>query len=166
MMSWCHVGQIVNGYNVILPVEPGMTINVGWLHTHKPQLRFDYDITIQSLLDGYPSVVYRDVQLTYKRKMKANYSRDDKKRMGAQMRKYGILPPTALYRSIRQRSLLPFLGYVSYRGDVMPEPFRRWYRDYQVQRLKMRLGLDTWMFRETNRGLFILPKIERKESTM
>lgn len=153
-------GTDVNGYRVILPVEPGMTINTEWLYTHKSQLRFDYDITIQSLLDGYPSVVYRDVQLTYKRKSKTNYSRTDRKRKGEQMRKYGIFPSTALYRSIRQRSLLPFLGYVSYRGDVMPEPIRRWFRDYQIQRLRMRLGLGTWMFRETDKGLFILPKID------
>ena len=155
-------GADVNGYNIILPVESGMTINVGWLHTHKPRLRFDYDITIQSLLDGYPSVVYRDVRLAYERRIGANYSRADRKRMGEQMRKYGILPPTALYRSMRRHSLLPFLGYVSYRGDVMPKPFRRWYRDYQIQRLKMRLGLGSWMFMETDRGLFVLPKIEKK----
>ena len=155
-------GKDVNGYKNILPTESGMTINVRWLNTHKSQLRFDHDLTIQSLLEGYPSVVYRDIQLTYKRKSKINYSRIDRKRKGEQMRKYGVFLPIALYRSIRQRSLLSFLGYVSYRGDVMPEPIRRWYSDYQIQRIKMKLRLDTWMFRETDRGLFILPKIEQK----
>ena len=158
-------GTDVNGYTNILPVEPGMTINARWLRTHKSQLRFESEIAIQSMFDGYPSVVYRDVQLTYKRKMRTNYSRADRKRMGEQLRKIGIFPPMALYRSMRQHSLLSLWGYVSYRGDVMPEPIRGWYRDYQIQRLRKRLGLGTWMFRETDRGLFVLPKTERKKGT-
>ena len=155
-------GTDVNGYTNILPVEPGMMINTRWLHAHKSQLRFESEIAIQSMLDGYPSVVYRDIQLTYKRKMRTNYSRADRKRMGEQRRKIGIFPPMALYRSMRQRSLLSLWGYVSYRGDVTPEPIRGWYRDYQIQHLRKRLGLSTWMFRETGRGLFVLPKTEWK----
>ena len=69
-----------------------MMINTRWLHAHKSQLRFESEIAIQSMLDGYPSVVYRDIQLTYKRKMRTNYSRADRKRMGEQRRKIGIFP--------------------------------------------------------------------------
>lgn len=155
-------GMDKNEYMVI-PIEPGMVINVDWLHSHNMQLSFEGKLGIQSVIDGHPVVVYRDIPLSHRRRLTANYSRVEQRRAGEARRKLGVYPLNALYRSVRYRSLASFWGFVSYRGDMDPKPLRSWYKKYQVERFKMKLGLDSRMFKETDRGLFILPDDERSK---
>ena len=153
-------GTDTNGHGGMLPVEPGMVIDAVWMRQHTPRLPFDYEISMYSVLDGHPTIKYLDVALTHVRPMKTNYTRADRMRAGGQMRAYNTYFPWALFRATRNRDAMSLWGYLSYRGPPKDPALCEWMKLYQKQRLRTKLGLESWMFRADpdGRGMFILPK--------
>lgn len=153
-------GTDTNGLGGMLPVESGMVIDVAWLRRHSPRPVFDYEISIYSVLDGYPTIRYTDIPMTLARPTKISYTRAERMRAGGQMRAYGTYLPTALLRTARSRDMAALWGYLSYRGRPKDPELRRWMGLYQRQRLRTKLGLGSWMFRADpdGRGTFILPE--------
>ena len=142
-----------------IPPEPGLVVDVKWLYSHDVLPRFpSCDLAVQSLIDGHPSAMYKDVPRRNRRKIGVNYDRDVWVRKGKAMRRYGVLFPVILYNSARWRSLALLQGYVTYKGEILSESFQKWFKDYHMERLKTKLGFGSWMFQETESGLFMLPK--------
>lgn len=143
----------------IIPPEPGLVVNVKWLHSHDMLPKFPAcDLVVQSLIEGYPSAMYKDVSRHHTRKIGTNYNKVVWKRKGEIMRRYGVMFPAILYNSVRWRSLDLLRGYISYKKNKSPPYFQKWFKDYHIQRLRTKLGLHSWMFRKTNTALFLLPK--------
>ena len=153
-------GTDTGGHGGILPVESGMVVDAAWVRRRSPRPPFDYEIAMYSVLDGHPTVKYSDISLTYTRPSGAGFTRADRMRAGGQMRAYNISFPLALFRTVRNRNATALWGYLSYRGPKKDPALREWMRLYQRQRLRMKLGLESWMFRPdpNGRGLFVLPK--------
>ena len=143
----------------IMPPEPGLVVDVRWLHSHDVLPKFpSCDLVVQSLIDGYPSAMYKDVSRRHLRKIGTNYNKAVWRRKGETMHRYGVMFPVILYNSVRWRSLDLLRGYLSYEGKRSPPYFQKWFKDYHTQRLKTKLGLQSWMFRTTDTVLFLLPK--------
>ena len=143
----------------IIPPEPGLVVDVKWLHSHDVLPKFPAcDLAVQSLVDGYPSAMYKDVPRRHLRKIGTHYNKAVWRRKGETMRMYGIMLPVILYNSVRWRSLNLLRGYLSYEKKRSPPYFQKWFKDYHTQRLKTKLGLYSWMFRTTDTALFLLPK--------
>ena len=143
----------------IIPPEAGLVVDVRWLHSHDVLPKFPAcDLAVRSLIDGYPSAMYKDIPCHYQRKTGASYNKVVWRRKGETMRRYGVMFPVMLYNSVRWRSLDLLRGYLSYEGKRSPPYFQKWFKDYHTQRLKTKLGLQSWMFRTTDTTLFLLPK--------
>ena len=143
----------------IIPPESGLVLDARWLHSHDVLPTFPAcDLAVQSLIDGYPSAMYKDISCRNRRKVGTNYNGAVWRRKGEVMRGYGVLLPVILYNSARWRSLDLLRGYISYKEERSSASFQRWFKDYHIERLKTKLGLHSWMFRETNTALFLLPK--------
>ena len=76
------------------------------------------------------------------------------------MRAYGIYLPWMLLLFARSRDVAMLKGYLSYRGPPKDPALRGWMRLYQKQRIRLGLGLGSWMFRDDpdGRGTFVLPR--------
>lgn len=143
----------------IMPKESGMVINVKRLRQHDNLPLFTLPgFAIQSIIDGHPSIAYTTIPLHYKRELGKKYSKNVLMYRGKDWRMYGLLFPFLMYKAIRVHSFRLFWGYVSYNGEKMPKLFQEWTNDYHIERLKCKLGLNSWMFRKTDMGLFVLPK--------
>ena len=143
----------------IIPPEPGLVVDVKWLHLHDVWPKFPAcDLVVQSLIDGYPSAMYKDVPRRHLRKIGTHYDKAVWRRKGKTMRRYGVMFPVILYNSARWRSLDLLRGYLSYEEKKSPAYFQKWFKDYHTQRLKTKLGLHSWMFRTTDAVLFLMPK--------
>ena len=143
----------------IIPPESGLVVDVRWLHSHDVLPKFPAcDLAVQSLIDGYPSAMYKDIPCHYQRKTGASYNKVVWRRKGETMRRYGVMFPVMLYNSVRWRSLDLLQGYLSYEKKRSPPYFQKWFKDYHIQRLKTKLGLRSWMFLTTDTALFLLPK--------
>ena len=143
----------------IIPPEPGLVVDIRWLHSHDTLPKFPAcDLTVQSLIDGYPSAMYKDIPRRHLRKIGTCYDRAVWRRKGEIMHRYRVMFLVILYNSVRWRSLDLLLGYLSYEAKGSPPYFQRWFKDYHAQRLKIKLGFNSWMFRTTDTVLFLLPK--------
>ena len=143
----------------IMPIEPGMVIDVKWLQRQDNVSILPVTVLAgQSIIDGHPSIAYTTIPLHYGREFGVKYSKNVLIRRGVHWRISGLLFPFLMYKVIRMRSLRLFWGYISYNGEKMPKPFQKWTNDYHIERLKDKLGLNSWMFQKTNVGLFVLPK--------
>ena len=143
----------------IIPPESGLVVDVRWLHSHDALPKFPAcDLAVQSLIDGYPSAMYKDIPCSYQRKTGIHYNKTVWRRKGETMRMYGVMFPVILYNSVRWRSPDLLRGYLSYKEKRSSPYFQKWFKDYHIQRLKTKLGLHSWMFRTTDTGMFLLPK--------
>ena len=144
---------------LVIPPEPGLVIDARWLHSHDMLPKFPAGLlVIQASIDGHPSAMYKDIPRHIKRKTGTNYDSTVWRLRGEKMRRYGVVFPLVLWRSISIRSPDYIRGYLSYKQDKLPPSFQKWFKDYHTQRLKTKLGLRSWMFQETNTTLFVHPK--------
>ena len=146
-------------YPSILPIEPGMVIDVRWIQSYNklPECSLG-KLGAESVADGYPSVVYSTIPLRYRRAFGEKYPKSVWIHRGAGWRMAGMLFPFLMYKAIRMHSFRLLWGYISYRGKKQSKPFRKWINRYEIERLKWKLGFDSWMFQRTDVGLFVLPK--------
>ena len=143
----------------VIPPEPGLVIDVRWLHSHETLPKFPASLlVIQASIDGHPSAMYKDIPRRVKRQTGTNYDNTVWRLRGETMRRYGVMFPLVLWRSMSLRSLSYIRGYISCKQDKLPQSFQKWLKDYHVQRLKTKLGFYSWMLQETNTALYIHPK--------
>ena len=151
-------------YHNILPIEPGMVINVRWIQSYNKLPGCSLGkLGAESVADGYPSIVYSIIPLRYKRAFGEKYSKSVWIHRGAGWRMAGMLFPFLMYKAIRMHSFRLLRGYISYKGEMMPKSFRKWINRYEIERLKWKLGFNSWMFQRTDVGLFVLPKNYAKD---
>lgn len=151
------------GFDVNMPIkypliDSCMMIDVKRVFKHKTDIMSSSHVTTRSLLYGYSCATYFGIKMTYKRKQGQFYTKHTIRLRGENLRKHGIILPVALWGFVRMRSLQYLLGYLTYKGYTVPPPFKAWHKDFITQRMRQKLGLKTWMFKKTDRGLFILPK--------
>ena len=151
-------GTDVN-YPRILPIEPGLVTDVKWIQSYDKLPTFSLArLGAESVADGHPSIVYTTIPLCHKRAFGGKYRKSVWVIRGMNGRMAGLPFPFMMHMAIRKHSFRFFWGYISYRGEMMPKPFRKWFKDYHIQRLKTKFGLRSWMFRRTDVGVFVLPK--------
>ena len=142
----------------IIPGESGLVINAGWfLKTSPTPMLPAANIVMQSLVDGYRSIVYRDIKFSSRRKTGVRYNSDLYKYRGIVTRKQGLPFQYAVYRALQLRSLDLLKGYVMYDGEVEPEHIQQWFRLFDNERLKVKIGLKSKIFEETDIGTYIIP---------
>ena len=146
-------------YPSILPIEPGLVTYVKWIQSYDKLPTFSLArLGAESVADGYPSIAYTTIPLRHKRAFGGKYRKSVWVTRGMNWRMAGLPFPFMIHMAVRRHSFRFFWGYVSYRGEMMPKSFRKWFKDYHIQRLKTKLGLHSWMFQRTDVGLFVLPK--------
>ena len=151
-------------YPRILPTEPGMVIDVRWIQSYDKLSGFSLGVLgAESVADGYPSVVYTTIPLCYRRAFGEKYSKSVRIHRGAEWRMAGLLFPFLMYKAMRMHSFHLLWGYISYKDEKLPKPFRKWVNRYQIERLKWKLGFNSRMFQRTDVGLFVLPKNYAKD---
>ena len=151
-------------YPRILPTEAGMVIDARWIQSYDKLPGFSLGaLGAESVADGYPSVVYVTISLRYRRAFGEKYRKSVRVRRGAEWRMTGLLFPFLMYKAIRAHSFRLLWGYISYKGEKLPKPFRKWINRYQIERLKWKFGFNSWMFQRTDAGLFVLPKNYAKD---
>lgn len=142
----------------IMPAESGMVLDAKWLKRYDGKFKFTSLICAQSILDGYKVAKYKDLLLHYARPTGTHYTKAHAKYKGEAMRKNGVPLITALYRCTSLRSPYRFWAYLMYRGEKIDEHLQKWFRRYTKERLKVKLGLRSWMFKHTETALYIMPK--------
>ncbi len=143
---------------LIMPPEPGLVVNVKWFHSHDVPPKFPASIlAIQSILGGHPAAIYKDIRRHCKRPTGTHYDKAVWRRKGATMRKHGIPFLLILYKCMWMRSTDLLCGYISYDGQRLPKQFPKWFRHYYVERAKIKLGLNSQMWHNTETELFIRP---------
>ena len=98
-------------YPRILPIEPGMVIDVKWIQSYDKLPAFSLGgLGAESVADGHPSVVYTTIPLYYGRPFGERYSKNVWMHRGAEWRMAGLQFPFLMYKVMRMRFGPPLLG--------------------------------------------------------